>query len=152
MGDRDIRTMLAICTAILILAALAALYLARGSCAGRPCAFRHRTGLVAPGGVASAYPEVACDGDYTCHHHRRGVRVRLHGFLGFGKAVQWLIANAARFQALYDETAEWLESHGLYTAGMLAESYNVRWLILTVQRVAANVQSVIIFAALVFVL
>jgi AI-2 transport protein TqsA len=73
-------------------------------------------------------------------------------FWGFGKAVQWLIANAARFQALYDETAEWLESHGLYTAGMLAESYNVRWLILTVQRVAANVQSVIIFAALVFVL
>lgn len=149
IGDRDIRAMVAVCTAILILAAL---YLARS--------------IVAP--VALALFIIALVWPLQAALQARMPKllamaitlvititvVAALGYMvlwGFSQAGQWLIANAARFQALYDETAKWLEGYGLYTAGTLAESFNVRWLILAVQRVATNLQSVIVFTALVFV-
>jgi len=70
---------------------------------------------------------------------------------GFSQAWKWLVANAARFQGLYDDAATWLEGHGLYTAGMLAEFFNVSWLIRIFQRLATWLQSMIVFAAVTFV-
>jgi len=48
---------------------------------------------------------------------------------GFGRVGAWLVANAGRFQALYLETAAWLEQHDLYAAGLLAERFDVSWLV-----------------------
>lgn len=48
---------------------------------------------------------------------------------GFGRVGQWLIANTARFQNMYLQGAGWLEGHGLYAAGLLAERFNVGWLV-----------------------
>lgn len=73
---------------------------------------------------------------------------------GFGRAAQWLIANAARFQTLYMQGAEWLEGHGLYAAGTFMETFNVSWLIRFFQTAAARLNGMVGFGVvtLVFVL
>lgn len=73
---------------------------------------------------------------------------------GFSQAGHWLILNAPRFQALYAETASWLEEHGLYSAGTLAETFNVSWLIRVFQGLAARLNGMIGFAVvtLIFVM
>ena len=73
---------------------------------------------------------------------------------GFGRAAQWLVANAGRFQALYLSGAEWLEGHGLYAAGTFMETFNVSWLIRFFQGVAARLNGMVGFAVvtLIFVL
>ncbi len=48
---------------------------------------------------------------------------------GVSRAGQWLIANGARLQAVYMQASAWLEAHGLYAAGLLAEQFNLVWLI-----------------------
>jgi predicted PurR-regulated permease PerM len=48
---------------------------------------------------------------------------------GLSRVGTWLVQNAVRFQDLYTETAGWLEGHGLYAAGLLAERFDVAWLV-----------------------
>lgn len=48
---------------------------------------------------------------------------------GFTRAGQWIIANAGRFQELYLQKTQWLESHGIVLAGAFADSFNVNWLV-----------------------
>lgn len=73
---------------------------------------------------------------------------------GFSQAGHWLIVNAGRFQALYAETASWLEEHGLYSAGMLADTFNVSWLIRFFQGLAGRLNGMVGFAVvtLIFVM
>ncbi len=73
---------------------------------------------------------------------------------GFSQAGHWLILNAGRFQALYVEAAAWLEGHGLYSAGTLAETFNVSWLIRVFQGLAARLNGMVGFAVvtLIFVM
>src|SRR5512134_1558389 len=40
----------------------------------------------------------------------------------------WLLNNVARFQTLYFQATEWLEEHGIFVAGTLAERFDVIWL------------------------
>lgn len=70
---------------------------------------------------------------------------------GFGRAAQWLVANAARFQTLYMQGAEWLEGHGLYAAGTLMETFNVSWLIRFFQSVATRLNGMVGFAVVTFI-
>jgi len=70
---------------------------------------------------------------------------------GFGRAAQWLIANAARFQTLYMQGAEWLEGHGLYAAGTLMETFNVSWLIRFFQSVATRLNGMVGFGVVTFI-
>src|SRR5262245_7602764 len=142
MGDRDVRAMPAVCTAILILLILAALYLARSIVA--PVTFAiFVIALVWPlqAALQARMPKLLAMAMTVVFTITVVVALGYMVLWGFSQAGQWLIANAARFQALYDETAKWLEGYGLYTAGMLAESYNVRWLVLAVQRIAASLQA-----------
>jgi predicted PurR-regulated permease PerM len=73
---------------------------------------------------------------------------------GISRVGQWLIRNAAQLQALYAQTAGWLEGHGLYAAGMLAERFNVSWLIRGFQEITLRLQSSIsfLFVTLIFVI
>lgn len=73
---------------------------------------------------------------------------------GFSQAGHWLILNAGRFQALYAEAAAWLEGHGLYSVGTLAETFNVSWLIRAFQGLAARLNGTVGFAVvtLIFVM
>jgi predicted PurR-regulated permease PerM len=69
---------------------------------------------------------------------------------GVARAGYWLVANGARFQALYSEASDWLEGHGLYAAGMLADQFNVPWLIRVFQSVTGRVQNLLSFAVVTY--
>jgi predicted PurR-regulated permease PerM len=65
---------------------------------------------------------------------------------GLSQTGRWLVTNAGRFQALYAETAAWLEGHGLYSAGTLADTFSASWLIGTFQGLAGRVNGMLGFA------
>lgn len=64
---------------------------------------------------------------------------------GFGRVVRAIIAEAPRFQSLYDHAAIWLEGHGIAIAGVWAEHFNLRWLIGTLQSVTGRLNTTITF-------
>lgn len=64
---------------------------------------------------------------------------------GFSRIVRALIAEAPRFQSLYDQASVWLESHGIVIDGMWAEHFNVRWLVGTLQSVTGRVNTTVTF-------
>jgi AI-2 transport protein TqsA len=70
---------------------------------------------------------------------------------GFSRIGQWIIDNSARFQMLYGELSDWLEGHGFSITTQMADSFNVSWLLRAVQEVAARVQGMISFAIITFV-
>ncbi len=72
---------------------------------------------------------------------------------GFGRAAQWLVANGARFQAFYADTAAWLETHDFYVASIFADHFNVSWLIRLVQQISGRFHTILVFmvVTLVFV-
>jgi AI-2 transport protein TqsA len=72
---------------------------------------------------------------------------------GFGRVGQSLVADAARYQALYDTMATWLDGHGVSVAGLWAEHFNVAWLLRATQHVTGRVNTTLSFwlIALVYV-
>src|SRR5271166_5579590 len=44
---------------------------------------------------------------------------------GFGRVGRSLIADSARYQALYDRAIAWLEGQGISVAGLWSEHFNV---------------------------
>ena len=70
---------------------------------------------------------------------------------GFSVVAQWMIANAARFQAMYVHWTNWLEEHGIFIVGMIAERFDVMWLVRVAQTVAGRINNTVGFAILAFV-
>jgi AI-2 transport protein TqsA len=64
---------------------------------------------------------------------------------GFGRIGRSLVANIQYFQALYEQTAAWLENHGIVIAGMWSEHFDVRWLVRTLQGISGHVNTTISF-------
>ena len=73
---------------------------------------------------------------------------------GFGRVGRSLVADAPRYQALYDNMARWLDDHGISVAGVWAEHFNVGWLLRTTQRIAGRINVTLRFwlIALVYVI
>ena len=73
---------------------------------------------------------------------------------GFGVVGQWLFRNAASYQQLYATIVDWLESHGIHAAGLIAEYFNVNWMLRTFQQLTGRVHGVATFlvTTLVFLL
>ncbi|WP_290544065.1 AI-2E family transporter [Aestuariivirga sp.] len=69
---------------------------------------------------------------------------------GIGVIGQWLVGNAARFQAIYQAAAVWLEGHGVLLAGALSDTFNMGWVVRFVQSLAARLNGLAGFATLVF--
>jgi predicted PurR-regulated permease PerM len=65
---------------------------------------------------------------------------------GFSRAARWLIADAARFQAMYQQAAEWLEGHGFAVTGVFGDLLTPGRMLGTVQAVAARLQTISSFA------
>jgi AI-2 transport protein TqsA len=63
----------------------------------------------------------------------------------------WLLNNVQRFQALYLQATDWLEGHGIFVAGILAERFDVVWLLRLFQEIAKRLNRLAGFAILVFV-
>jgi predicted PurR-regulated permease PerM len=63
----------------------------------------------------------------------------------FGRAGQWLVSNAARFQALYDQGTAWIESWGIVTSAIWSEHFTVGWLMRAIQRLAGRANTTATF-------
>jgi len=63
----------------------------------------------------------------------------------------WLLNNVQRFQVLYLQATKWLEEQGIFVAGVLAERFDVLWLIRLFQEIARRLNRLAGFAILVFV-
>jgi predicted PurR-regulated permease PerM len=63
----------------------------------------------------------------------------------------WLLSNVQRFQAVYAQATEWLEERGIFVAGILAERFDVIWLLRLFQDIAKRLNRLAGFGILVFV-
>jgi predicted PurR-regulated permease PerM len=72
---------------------------------------------------------------------------------GFGRVGRALVADATRYQALYEGLVAWLESHGVSLAAIWAEHFNVGWLMRAAQQVTGRINTTLTFwlVALVYV-
>jgi AI-2 transport protein TqsA len=70
---------------------------------------------------------------------------------GFGRIGRFIVSDAARFQQLYGQMAEWLEGHGIVLAGLWAEHFNVGWLIRLFQQITTRLNSMLSFSLVVLI-
>jgi predicted PurR-regulated permease PerM len=73
---------------------------------------------------------------------------------GFSRVGRSLVADTARYQALFDTTVTWIDGHGVSVAGLWAEHFNVAWLLRATQHIAGRVNTTLSFwlIALVYVI
>src|ERR1700680_2136073 len=145
-GDSAIRSMLALCTAVLMAVAL---YLGRSifapvalSLFGLACVWPFQRALQSkvPKLIALVFTLL--------------LTLVVLGVLGL--AVAWgsgqvghlLLGNVERFQFIYMTSNAWLEERGIFLTGMLAERFDVSWLVAYVQQVAARLNSMVGFVRL----
>lgn len=64
---------------------------------------------------------------------------------GLGRVGQWAFANAARFQALYDQAGIWLEGHGFVLGALITEHLDVRWMLRLFQDLSGRLQGLASF-------
>lgn len=72
----------------------------------------------------------------------------------FGRLGRSFVTDAGRYQALYGNAVRWLEGHGIEVAGLLAEHFNVGWLLRAAQKITGRINTTLSFwlIALVYVL
>jgi len=70
---------------------------------------------------------------------------------GFGRIAQWVIDNSARLQALYAHLAHRLEERGLYTAELVAQQFNMSWIVGALRGIGASLQGIVTFALVTFI-
>lgn len=73
---------------------------------------------------------------------------------GFGKVGRSLVADAARYQTLYDTMVTWLDGHGVSVADLWAEHFNVTWLLRVTQHITGRANTMLSFSlvAMVYVI
>ncbi len=69
----------------------------------------------------------------------------------FGRVIRWLLNDAARFQAYFDQAIAWFEAQGFPVAGIWSENFNASWMLRTVQRITTRLNSTMSFWLVVLV-
>src|SRR4029077_11482388 len=64
---------------------------------------------------------------------------------GFGRVGRSVLADAARYEAIYARSLAWLDSHGIDIAGLWAEHFNVCWIVRTAQYLTGRVNTTLTF-------
>ena len=64
---------------------------------------------------------------------------------GFGHVGVSLMADSARYQALYDSAINWLEDRGVSVAGLWSEHFNVAWLVQWAGQITGRVNTTLTF-------
>ena len=64
---------------------------------------------------------------------------------GFGHVGVSLMADSARYQALYDNAINWLEDRGVSVAGLWSEHFNVAWLVQWAGQITGRVNTTLTF-------
>lgn len=70
---------------------------------------------------------------------------------GFGRVARWVLNDAARFQAAWEQLALWLDGHGIVVAALWADTFNVGWLVRAAQSVSARLNTTLSFWVVVLV-
>jgi predicted PurR-regulated permease PerM len=147
--DPVIRTLLGLCTAVLVFAGL---YFARTIFAPVTFSlfiiaivwpFQSRLQMRLPKLLALAVTVLAIL-----------IVIGILGYLvvwGFSKIGQWAIGNSTRFQALYVQATDWLEGHGISLASQITGGFSVGWVIRAVQEIGGRLNSLLSFAIITFV-
>lgn len=68
----------------------------------------------------------------------------------FGRVGHSLIADSARYQALYQDVVARLDDHGVSVAGLWAEHFNVGWLLQAAQRLTSRINTTLTFWLIAF--
>jgi len=147
--DRTVTTLLAVCTAILVFAAL---YVASGILAPLACAF-FVIAIVWPlqRRLQKKLPKlVALLAVIAVTFVSIGVLGSLVVW-GVSRVAGWLLANGARFQALYDLKADWLAQHDIYIGQLAMEHFNVGWMLRLFQGLTLQLQGYVSFGFVVFI-
>ena len=63
----------------------------------------------------------------------------------------WLVGHAARFQTVYLEWTRWLEEHEIFVVGPLSERFDAMWLVRLFQTLIGHINTLVGFAVLAFV-
>ena len=63
----------------------------------------------------------------------------------FGRVGRGIIADSARYQAIYEQAVLWLEGHGISVVGLWAEHFNMTWVVSAVRQVAARMNTTLSF-------
>jgi AI-2 transport protein TqsA len=73
---------------------------------------------------------------------------------GFGRVGRSLVADAARYQTLYETMVTWLDGHGVSVADLWAEHFNVTWLLRVTQHLTIRANTMLSFSlvAMVYVI
>ncbi|HXX07664.1 MAG TPA: AI-2E family transporter [Pseudolabrys sp.] len=69
---------------------------------------------------------------------------------GFGLVVRWLVANTDRLQILYLQATEWLDSHGVSITGLVADSYNPGLIVSGIREIGGRGYGFISFVIIAF--
>ena len=70
---------------------------------------------------------------------------------GLGHVGQWVFANVARFQALYENVTAFLEGHGFVMASLVADHFDVRWMLRLIQEISGRLNTLGSFLVITFV-
>ena len=69
----------------------------------------------------------------------------------FSAVAKWVISHAPRFQELYLEWSHWLEEHDILVTAPLSEHFDAMWFMRLSQTLAGHINKTVGFALLVFV-
>jgi len=144
VGDRALRTMLGLSTAILVVTAL---FFARSILA--PVVFAlFVIAIVWPihQWLSTRVPYVVALVATVLVTSAAVGALALMMAWGFGHVGQWLIGSASRLQVMYAKLTAWLEGHDIFVTAFLTENFNVGWVIGTVQYAAAQLHGLLSFA------
>jgi AI-2 transport protein TqsA len=70
---------------------------------------------------------------------------------GFSRVGRYIITDAARFQLLYNQMAEWLEGHGIVVESLWAEHFNVGWVLRAFQEITTRINGTLSFSLVVLI-
>ena len=70
---------------------------------------------------------------------------------GFGRITEWVIDNAAQLQGLYAHLADRLEERGFYAAELVAQQFNMSWIVGVLRGIGASLQGIVTFAVVTFI-
>src|SRR5262245_58643434 len=141
--DRSIHVMLALCMAVLVLAAL---YLARSIFA--PLAFSILIiAVVWPlqRSLQDRMPKLLALAIVLFVTALAITVITLSLVWGFGIVGHWLFGNAARFKARYAEISVWLEGHDIFGTGVISEYFDVNWLLRAFQQLTGHLHGLVSF-------
>jgi AI-2 transport protein TqsA len=70
---------------------------------------------------------------------------------GLNRVGRYVVADAARFQLLYNQLTEWLEGHGIVVETIWTENFNVGWVLRLFQEITTRVNGTLSFSLVVLI-